>query len=443
MSKKKSIIAKPVVVAVPAEVEAIEEIRQLAARDVFEAPQPVDETVAQLIGRIENLPPGSANRAVLSLALDGGDRALPLLEQLVQARKASRPEGTRLAAIEALAVVRSSRSAEILARIADSDTNRDLRKEAKRALFKLRSLGVAAVAPVAGPEEAKPRNPVLRSILSSFDGAGNRGILFGIERPLGGVDRIVLLVNALKGLTDCSGLHMSRTAFMEEAARLVKESMRGGIWADAPASYCQQLVHESLALNLRSGTGVPRGYYYWKDEIGQPTEHYDRPLVYREISALEVKWEPTLLEHSGELLDRPEFDSWAFDPHKVERYFFELQQSRRSAVALPGWSQKERDEAVLRRFFEEVLQPDEHAAYKRELEETAYLFLRRDRRIDARRALSVAVAMDELHGGELIKIPFFRELLTKSFALIERELRGEARRGSIHALSASSRPTSS
>ncbi|MBI2865124.1 MAG: hypothetical protein HYX94_11240 [Chloroflexi bacterium] len=427
MKKRKYAITKPAG-AEPDGTVTIEEIRHMAAQAVLESPQPEAEAVAELIGRLERLSPLTAARVLMSLAQETGEKALPLLEKLALAPAVPQTGGIRLAAVEALAALRSERGAQILAHIADKDADKDLRKRAKRALFKLRGLGLALSAPAAGPAEVKEKFPILRSLLSSYDYAGTRAIMFGVERPFGGVDRIVLLANAVKGLTDCSGVQTSREAFAEQMERMRRlPDLPGGLWADAPASHCQQLVQEALALNRKSGTPVPRGYYYWKDEIGQPAEYYDWPLVYREITALEVKWEPTLLEQSADLLARPELLSWAFDPHQVERYYFELQQSRKSAIALPGWSQKERDDATMRRLFEEVVPPDRHAAYKRQMEEMACMYLRLDRRLDAKRALAVAVALDEHKGGELIKIPFFRELLSRTFALIERERRGGAR----------------
>ncbi|MDO8673242.1 MAG: HEAT repeat domain-containing protein, partial [Dehalococcoidia bacterium] len=418
MSKKKHVVSKPASAA-PGEAEAVEELRRLAAL-VFEQSQPPAGVMAQFVDRIDNLPPTAVSRLLRSLAQEAGENALPLLDHLAKAPKPA----IAVASIEALASVRSERSAEILTRLADADASRQGRKEAKRALFKLRSLGVAVDIPLAGTAVAKERFPVLRTLLSSFDGRGTRAVIFGIERPFDAVERIFLMLSDSKGLTDCSKVDMSRATFAHETDHLINETLRGGIWAEAPASYCRQLVHEALTLNARSGTPVPRGYFYIKDEIGRPTEHFDRPLIYRDLTALEVKWDPTLLEHSGELLDRNEFADWAFALDEVGPYFIEMQQPRRSAITLPGASQKDRDEEVARRFFQAVVTPERHAAYKRELEETAYLFLRHDRRLDAKLALAAAVAMDELHGGELIRVPFFRYLLARSFALFEREVRG-------------------
>jgi hypothetical protein len=159
----------------------------------------------------------------------------------------------------------------------------------------------------------------------------------------------------------------------------------------------------------------------------QDPEHgsFEHP-VYREISIVEIKWNPNLLEESPRLFENEEILGWGLPEKEVEGYVKELMAVRESKVTLPPWIEKEKMEGVVQRAMEQFFDEEHKASYKRRLEDLAFILLRTDRPLDAKRALAAAIAFGNQAEVPPAKHPFAAALLrhtTEFMALEERAAR--------------------
>jgi hypothetical protein len=232
------------------------------------------------------------------------------------------------------------------------------------------------------------------------------------ERPLGNIYAFYLAINDLSGLVDFSFRDTTRKRFAED-----ESGMRGRdpmAWVELPLDYARQLVQEAVDLTREAGRLVPDAYAGWASLIGQPTEVVE-PLVYRSISAFEVRVHPTLESETPKLFDLPEVEPWFFRPEALGTWVRQLTEPPSARAVLMQENEQQRRERVLREALKDLLPPRARHGLKRRLEETAFILLQSDRLADARRAVAAAVTVEEERPLQPPH-PFLR-------ALVERSLR--------------------
>jgi hypothetical protein len=128
-------------------------------------------------------PAADVPQAIKALAAAGGASAVPLLDRLGLSDR----RDLALAASEALGTIRAGEAAEAAERIAADSSDKAVQKAARRSVYRLSSQGirVAHAAPEATATIGSREATLYRVVASSYDGAGNRAIWFGAERPLG------------------------------------------------------------------------------------------------------------------------------------------------------------------------------------------------------------------------------------------------------------------
>ncbi|HEV8574895.1 MAG TPA: hypothetical protein VGR43_09330, partial [Dehalococcoidia bacterium] len=166
-------------------------------------------------------------------------------------------------------------------------------------------------------------------------------------------------------------------------------------WVELPADYGKQLVQEAAATTRAAGAAVPSTYALWADLVGTPTEPFSQALVYGEISGFEVRMHPTLESESPRLFAEPEVEPWFFPPERVQKWTRQLSESSTSRLIVTPESDEARQERLIREAVRELLGPGELRGLRRRLEETAYMFLRTNREVEARRAVAAAVTIEE------------------------------------------------
>ena len=181
-----------------------------------------------------------------------------------------------------------------------------------------------------------------------------------------------------------------------------------------------------MALNAESGFAVPLEYRHWQDVIGTPSEPYERPLAYAEVSRFEVKMRPDLLEHSTDLFEEEEIEYWVLGYRDVQKYAVELRRAATSRLVLTPESDEQRAERVLTQAIREVFTAPQRRGLQRRLEETAYIFLRTERPQAAKLAIAAAVEIADSDPVLLPRNPFVRLLMQRSISARDPD---RARRG--------------
>jgi hypothetical protein len=185
-------------------------------------------------------------------------------------------------------------------------------------------------------------------------------------------------------------------------------------WVQLPTRYASQLVGEALDLNRESGFTVPKEFQLYQAAIRDLALPFERALVYTELPAAEVTLNPEFLEDSPELLEEEELKGWFFGFDEVHRYSLDLLQARQSRIVLSEQLQQERINGILANAIREVVTPPIQRGLQRRLEETAYVFLRSDRSLQARRAVAAA---QQLREGALTLSPLLRAMMERSLEI--------------------------
>ena len=160
---------------------------------------------------------------------------------------------------------------------------------------------------------------------------------------------------------------------------------------------------------------APPGYAIWAELIDNPKEPLQQPLIYREISAMEARLHPTLERESPQIFDEPEVEPWFFPPERVREWVQQIIEPQATRLITTLESPEARRERLVREAVKELLPKPALRGLRRRLEETAYIFLRTDRRQAARHAVAAAATLEEERPLQPPH-PFAR-------ALVERSLR--------------------
>jgi hypothetical protein len=329
--------------------------------------------------------------------------------------------------VEALGQMATPEAAALLAQLAAKTEAKGLQKAIRRALYRLKTMGVAT--PGLAPQAPRrsvlevPKLPVVAALASHIDGEGNRALYLARRRPFSGLVLVSLILNDQRGILDCRALPVTK----KELSRLL-EDLRADdrlTHIELPPSYAQQLVEESRQRNLATGTPLPREFQAVHDLIGTPDTRWERPPIYHLLNPEELRGQGALVSLSAQLLEAKELQGWGVPTDRVQKYREDVKRAAASPIIVSPALQQERREELQRRAIREVFDADTVARYRRRLEEMAYLFWQTKRPDDARRALAAALALQE--GSDPAEHPLLRALFSRGVemaAALERQEQG-------------------
>lgn len=385
------------------------EVHALAARlrELVDAPE-------RALAVLATEPPALAAAALEALHREVGAAASALFRQA--AAEAAPPVAE--AAIDALAALADTEALAHLVALAEQAPEKERRKAARRALYRLRSQGVAIPEPsrrAPAAASTQPRAVPYRALATHIDGAGSRLLWIFADRPLGGAYWFIALLNDLAGLKDFVVRDTTRKRLATEEAEARQRAEF--TWVELPVPYAQWLLQEAAALNAESGQPLPTEYHAWREVVGAPSEPIERPLVYAHVSRFEVKMRPELLDETPRLFAEPELEGWFFGYREVQRYATELRRAREARLVLTPESEEQRHERVLTQAIRDLVTPRVRRALQRRLEETGYLFWATGRPEQAKRAVAAAVEIADRDPLLLPRHPFVRALVERSIEL--------------------------
>jgi len=344
------------------------------------------------------------------LAADGDAR-----EALVRSADAA----SLTTALETLGHTREVSAAEVLLLIVDVAEDRAVRKAARRELHRLRSVGIEppptpqqAVTATAAPRKPNAL-PVSEAWATDVDPTGSRALWLVAERPLGGVWLAAALLNDQRGLPELSLVDTTRKRFQRDFEASQRDA---GTWVSLPGEYCLRLVREAVDLTREVGGGLPTRYQAFRDVFGEAPGPNERALVYETISPVEVNFNPGWLDESPRLLAEPELGGWFVPmPAELRPRSLDVARAQSAGLLVPGHTPEQQANQLLADAAHQVLTPRMRRAFRRRLEETAYILLSIDRLAAARLAVAAARALDE-GGLPADRHPLMRRLLATGLA---------------------------
>ncbi len=279
----------------------------------------------------------------------------------------------------------------------------ELRREVRRALYKLKQHGIdtpVAAAPAAGTIHAIDGEKT--AMLSPIDIEGARIVWIVKPRVQGGVIRMWALISEREGLVGAQNTALSRRELKSEREALERRAQVKLV--DADWRVADFIACEAWRNTPESRRGHVGNFLTLRAELiaSPPPTELLHP-VYAELAA-EAAGEPSV-----ELLKEPELVEWRIPDAILKPYVEEIARAGESVIVLNPMHKQERVNAVIDRATAELLTGDSGRAARRRLEDIAYYMARAGRRTQARWAAAAAARLRD--GIDVTKLPFFQAFI--------------------------------
>lgn len=310
-------------------------------------------------------------------------------------------------------------------------SDKNLRREIHRSLYKLAQKGIQADRPVQEPVRSifAPVEP--EGYLSTMDGRGDRLVWLVKPRAGGGLHYLSALVNEPEGMRYVDAAEATR-----KAMRMMRDDLSTKhqiTMIETDWRYCDFLMHEGYERAIaRNGKAVESYPALRSHLLSTPVQPVGIPLP-AGLHLNTIATDENLLATSVQLFEEPELQRWLLDHEQAHHYTDQIAQAQESTLVLNRHQQQDRVQTVIDKAIIEVFAEENGRSYARRLEESALHFAATKRIEAAKRALAVSLALKRSeHGGK--GIPFCEELVRQSIAMHyqeERQKEQEESQGSL------------
>ncbi len=358
----------------------------------------------------ERLEKGLAALRSAGIAIDR-----PTLQSIAQLKNAiGRSAEADIAAIFLLGKIVAQESLDLIREIDKIATDKDVKKEIKRALFKLAQKGMAIT-----DEAAVEKRPValfertleIEAYMSAVDGGGGRLIWIAKAQPNHGLQVIQAMLRDRDGLLRFGGMHMKRKEFRAMADEIKQQ--HGVSMIAVPWEFADQIIYEGYEKAKARGQSGLENFHETRSLIGtgkpKPVTH----PIYAKLGTEDLREGPWR-EQSRRLLDEPELRYWILLDDWLKGFLSQIEDARQSPLVLNPLQKEERLAAIVRDAVKTLCAGDSGKAFKQRMEDTALYFAETDRIEQAKLSLAVAQQVREGDPGPL-DISFLTGLMQKSF----------------------------
>ncbi len=292
----------------------------------------------------------------------------------------------------------------------ESGASGALRREVRRALFRLRQHGVEMPPAQARPAAmAAVHEANVSALLSPVDPEGARLVWLIKARPQGGLARLQALSSETDGLVGANLTHVSRRELREERHEIERRSSVKLI--DADYRLADFILYDAYRRTPQERLGQVGNFLTLRAEI------LDAPLPVEFQHPIYIEFAASLSqEPSPDLFQEPELEGWVIAQSELKPYLNEVEEIRQSPLVLNQFQQQERINAVVGRAIEQVFAGQRGTLMRRRLEDTAYYLARTGRNNAARWAASAAARIRD--GETLSRVPFFVQYVMRSMDLV-------------------------
>jgi len=370
----------------------------------------------------EQLKNGLAALAHLGVA---PDRAVP---ETVGQLKATigKSLDSDLAAIFLLGKIADGAAAELLREIDATASNKEIKKEIKRALFKLRQKGIAVA--ISENLEKKPaplfaRNVDIEAYMSPVDGGGGRLLWIAKAQANRALQVIQAMLHDREGLLRYAGVEMKRKELRAMADEI--KAQHGVSMIAVPWQFADYIIYQGYERAKARGQSGLENFHEIRALIGtgrpKPVAH----PIYQQLGSENFR-DGSWRERSRRLLDEPELRYWiVMDEWVRGEYLPRLEAARSSQLVLNPAQKEERLAAIARDAVETLCSGENGRAFSQRMEDMALYFFATERPELAKLSLAVAQQVGEGDPGPL-DVSFLTGLMQKSFAFFISQQKAQA-----------------
>ena len=362
---------------------------------------------------------GTEDLLQIGLDLESLEATAESVRRLAQTKPPS-PEAERAVACW-LGFVELPESVELLLAMEGRASEKELKREIRRSLFRLEQLGLAVAHPVAHPATPPLSKEMDRGFLSPIDPRGDQVVWFVKEEGSGDYFVLSGVINDRGGLVEADAGRVARPAFRELVERTYRRFSLKMLQADA--TWCDRILHEAYKRSVhRRSPGVARFPSYRMEISHQLPEAIACPVHTLLGEATEQERED-LLSSSGRLLQEGELARWMLDPEWITTHREAYREASDSPLVLSRFQKEERAGRALKEACEAIFSGEARGLYAGRLESMAYYFHLDERDKAARQALAVSSALAQSTAQAAAALPFALELTRRSLAALDEEER--------------------
>ena len=353
-------------------------------------------------------------RGLEDLQQAGFDRTAPAATSIEPlTRRLGENAAVDLAVAFLLGRVADPAAVDALIKIERGATAKDLKREARRSLFKLEQRGL----PIPREDASGGRRPAVGSIseiegyLSVIDGAGDRLVWLLRPHAGGGLQLLQGVVSDRSGLLRSDGGVVKRKDLRAQAEEIQKN---GGLpMALVPWEYADGILYDAYEKAKAAGQKTAQFSSMRAAFNATKPREVEHPVYSRlaKESAQTEDWR----SQSRRLLDEPAFRFWLVDEDWMKPYLDRIGQAQESRLVLNDAQKEERLAAIVRDAAREIFSGESGAIFRRRLEDASWCLAEAGRRESALLAFAVALQLAEGETG-MLDIAFLTGLVQKSIA---------------------------
>ena len=323
-----------------------------------------------------------------------------------------------LAVIYSLGKTFDRAAVDALDEIDRQTTDKEYKKEIKRALFKLSQRGLGVARESAGQQSAPAglftHEPEIEAYMSAVDGGGGRLIWLAKTQPGHGLQVIQAMLHEREGLLRIGGAHLRRKEMRRMFHELQQQHSISMI--AIPWQFADWAIYEGYEKAKARGQSGLEKFHELRSVIGSEKPKQQIHPIYQKIDAAVVR-EDSWREQSRRLLDEPELRYWVLTDDWMQQFLTQIQEAQTSRLVLNPLQKEERMNAIVREAVRTLCSGENGRAFKRRMEDMALYFMETGRPDAARLSLAVALQLGEGDPGPL-DVSFLTGLVQKSIAVL-------------------------
>jgi hypothetical protein len=362
------------------------------------------------------------DRTQLQMLLDRVMAQDPEKESFIQFVESLKPLIQRsvpftLAFVEALGSTSSPMAAKVLQILQRIPAEKPVRRALKTALYRLERQGLVEKEEETESEPRvlipRPTDRQAEAWASWPESQGERGMVLKLPDAGRGYVMAIAVVNSEGVFHEFEAIQTTR-----KGVRALLDKMTGGVEGrliEIPVEHFRFLIEEVAEIYQRQNQALPSGYEPIHKYLASWVEVVSSPHVYNLLDDKEIVADPILLRTSDSLLEVQPFVTWRLSEGLIQSFVEQIKELSASRLVISQSAQMERTAQIYREAAVEIFTPELRQHYRRLLEEAALLLQLTDRPQEAKRALAVAIDLEN-EIGLLTEDNFILGLVKRSIA---------------------------